>query len=215
MKKIFTLLVLFLLSSHVVNAQKFQSILDKSSLSFNYGISYDYFAKKAGGGPARVIDFGDVDEWGQIFGFEYSYRLKGKNEIGFGFSRQSHRREYNEELQTSFALITLNQIVFKDTKNFHHLFLKRHFMENRLMGSFGLYTIKFSDTALGIRANSDQTEIDLRECCKQVDFGVFVGIEYYHDIRNFQVGVRSRLFYTMGYESPEAFEFTPVIKFKL
>jgi hypothetical protein len=50
-----------------------------------------------------------------------------------------------------------------------------------------------------------------------IDFGVFAGLEYYHSLReNFQVGLRTRLFYTQGYdESFESFEFTPVLRFTL
>jgi hypothetical protein len=49
------------------------------------------------------------------------------------------------------------------------------------------------------------------------EFGVFAGLEYYHSLRkNFQVGLRTRLFYTQGYdESFESFEFTPVLRFTL
>jgi hypothetical protein len=49
------------------------------------------------------------------------------------------------------------------------------------------------------------------------EFGVFAGLEYYHTLRkNFQVGLRTRLFYTQGYdESFESFELTPVLRFKL
>lgn len=47
--------------------------------------------------------------------------------------------------------------------------------------------------------------------------GIFAGLEYYHSLReNFQVGLRTRLFYTQGYdESFESFELTPVLRFTL
>ena len=93
MKKTILSSTLLLLFSLQVRSQKLDSILDRSTLSFNYGLSYDFFAKDQSG---NIYDFGSRDSWGQIFGFEYSYRPEGKkNEWGFGFSKQVHRKEYN------------------------------------------------------------------------------------------------------------------------
>jgi hypothetical protein len=199
------------------SAQKLDSILGRSTLSFNYGLSHDFFAiPEGGGGPSSLIELYDTNGWGQIFGFEYGYRLKGKNELGFGFSKQVHRRVFNEQIQTSYAFIELDEIVLRDTKNFHYLFWKRHFIEDRLIGTVGLYNLRYRTPSVTIFNNSDQTEVYFRDSSINIDFGIFVGLEYYHDIRNFQIGLRSRLFYTQGYsESFESFEFTPVLRFKL
>lgn len=217
MKKIVLLTLALTIAYNHSSAQKLDSILERSTLSFNYGLSYDFFAvKESGGGPSNVLDFDDTDGWGQIFGFEYSYRLKGKNELGFGFSNQVHRRVYNGQIQTQFAYIEFGEIVFRDTKNFHYIHWKRHFIEDKLLGTVGLYNLRYRDPDITIFNNSDQTEVYIRESSVNIDFGIFLGIEYYHDIRNFQVGLRSRLFYTQGYsESLESFEFSPVIRFRL
>jgi len=61
------------------SAQKLDPILDRSTLSFNYGLLYDFFAKNQSG---DIYDFGSRDSWGQIFGFEYSYRPEGKKTNG-------------------------------------------------------------------------------------------------------------------------------------
>jgi hypothetical protein len=85
-----------------------------------------------------------------------------------------------------------------------------------LIGSAVLYHLRYRDPYIQISwANSDQTEILLDDAVINIEFGVFVGLEYYHMLRdNFQVGVRSRLFYTQGYsEFFESFEFTPVLRF--
>jgi len=214
MKKIFLTCIVLIIGYNQSSAQKFKSILDKSSLSFNYGVSYNYYAEKPGGGSISALNLDNVDPWGQIFGAEFSYSISEKNELGFGFTKQTHQRTYNESLQTPFASINVKDFVFKDTKNFHHLFWKRHIVPNRLLGTVGLYTIFYRDSELQVNNTANQTIVTLSDAPRgQLDFGAFVGLEYYHDIRNFQVGIRSRLFYTIGVF--ESIEFTPIIKFKL
>jgi hypothetical protein len=216
MKKIILLSFVLFLAHQKLSAQKLDSILNRSSLSFNYGLSHDFFAIKEVGGPPTLLEFGDADAWGQMFGFEYNYKIKSKNEVGFGFSKQVHRRVFNEQIQTPYAYIALDEVVLRDTKNFHYIHWKRNLVQNKLLGTVGLYNLRYRDPEISIRNNSDQTEVYFRESSINIDFGIFLGIEYYHDIRNFQIGLRSRLFYTQGYsESFESFEFTPVIRFKL
>ncbi len=210
--------ILLLFCSLQSRAQKLDSILDRSTLSFNYGLSHDFFAiPEGGGGPSNLLEFYGTSGWGQIFGFEYSYRPEGKkNEWGFGFSKQVHRRIYNEQIQTSFTYIELDNVALRDIKNFHYIHWKRHFIENKLLGTVGLYNLRYRDPSVTIFDNSNETLVLISESSINIDFGIFLGVEYYHDIRNFQIGLRSRLFYTQGYsESFESFEFTPVIRFKL
>ncbi len=215
MKKIILLSALFSFCSLQIKAQKLDSILDRSTLSFNYGLSYDFFAKNQSG---DIYDFGSRDSWGQIFGFEYSYRPEGKkNEWGFGFSKQVHRKEYNEDAVFRGVIVRFESIVLRNFKNFHHIHWKRHIIENKLLGSVGLYYHRYRDQVVDFSGDFDGNFIvNIRESTRFIDFGIFLGVEYYHDIRNFQIGLRSRLFYTQGYsESFESFEFTPVIKFRL
>jgi len=186
--------ILLLFCSLQSSAQKLDSILDRSTLSFNYGLSYDFFAKNQSG---KIYDFGSRDSWGQIFEFEYSYRPEGKkNEWGFGFSKQVHRRIYNEQIQTSFSYIELDNVALRDIKNFHYIHWKRHFIENKLLGTVGLYNLRYRDPSVTIFDNSNETLVLISESSINIDFGIFLGVEYYHDIRNFQIGLRSRLFYT-------------------
>ncbi|GAB2624444.1 hypothetical protein [Belliella aquatica] len=218
MKKILLLTIITFISYIQLSAQKFDKILEKSNLNFNYGISHDFFAKSIdSGGPGNTLDLTERDVWGQIFGFEYSYRLKGKNEIGFGFSKQVHRRVYNQSINTSFTTINFDDNLLRNSKNFHSIHWKRHLIEDKLLTTVGFYNLRYRDEDIGIIAISDETIVNIRNSVRVIDFGVWVGLEYYYDIRNFQVGLRSRLFYTQGYsfDSFESFEFTPVIKFKL
>lgn len=218
MKKFILFIFLSFVNYFESSAQKFNSILEKSNISFNYGVSFDYFANSNGrGGPSNVLDFFDRDEWGQIFGFEYSYRLKGKNEIGFAFSKQVHRRIYNQSVLTNFITINFEEALLRNSKNFHSIHWKRHLIEEKLLTTIGFYNLRYRQENINILGNSDGTVVNLFNSTRVIDFGVWVGLEYYYNIRDFQIGIRSRLFYTQGYsfDSFESFEFTPVIKFKL
>jgi hypothetical protein len=159
----------------------------------------------------------DRKDWGETFGFEYTYRPVGKNEFGFGFSKQVNYKDLTVSVQTSLALINFEEYRVRGTKNFHYLLYKRHFIEEKLIGSVGIYNLRFRDPIVEIWGNSEQTEVMLVDDTRIIDFGVFAGLEYYHSLReNFQVGLRTRLFYTQGYdESFESFEFTPVLRFTL
>ena len=218
MKNATWLVLIFFLSFPPAMAQKLDSILSKSTLSFNYGLSYDYFAccaDKKNNLPITNLD--DRKDWGETFGFEYTYRPVGKNEFGFGFSKQVNYKDLTLSVQTSLALINFEEYRVRGTKNFHYLLYKRHFIEEKLIGSVGIYNLRFRDPLVEIWGNSNQTEVMLIDGIITNEFGVFAGLEYYHSLRkNFQVGLRTRLFYTQGYdESFESFEFTPVLRFTL
>ena len=218
MKNATWLVLIFFLSFPPAMAQKLDSILPKSTLSFNYGLSYDYFAccaDKKNNLPITNLD--DRKDWGEMFGFEFTYRPEGKNEYGFGFSKQVTYKDLTAAVQTSFALINFEEYRIRGNKNFHYLLYKRHFIEEKLIGSAGIYNLRFRDPLVEIWGNSNQTEVMLIDGIITNEFGVFAGLEYYHSLRkNFQVGLRTRLFYTQGYdESFESFEFTPVLRFTL
>ena len=218
MKNAIWLVLIFFLSFPPAMAQKLDSILSKSTLSFNYGLSYDYFACCADkNDKLPIANLDDRKDWGEMFGFEYTYRPKGKNEYGFGFSKQVTYKDLTVSVQTSLALINFEEYRIRGTKNFHYLLYKRHFIEEKLIGSAGIYNLRFRDPLVEIWGNSDQTEVMLVDDTRIIDFGVFAGLEFYHTLRkNFQVGLRTRLFYTQGYdESFESFELTPVLRFTL
>ena len=187
-------------------------------MSFNYGLSYDYFACCADkNDKLPIANLDDRKDWGEMFGFEYTYRPKGKNEYGFGFSKQVTYKDLTVSVQTSLALINFEEYRIRGTKNFHYLLYKRHFIEEKLIGSAGIYNLRFRDPLVEIWGNSGQTQLMLIDGVLTNEFGVFAGLEYYHSLRkNFQVGLRTRLFYTQGYdESFESFELTPVLRFTL
>ena len=218
MKNAIWLVLIFFLSFPPAMAQKLDSILSKSTLSFNYGLSYDYFACCADkNDKLPIANLDDRKDWGEMFGFEYTYRPKGKNEYGFGFSKQVTYKDLTVSVQTSLALINFEEYRVRGTKNFHYLLYKRHFIEEKLIGSAGIYNLRFRDPLVEIWGNSGQTQLMLIDGVLTNEFGVFAGLEYYHSLReNFQVGLRTRLFYTQGYEeSFESFEFTPVLRFTL
>jgi hypothetical protein len=218
MKNATWLVLIFFLSFPPAMAQKLDSILSKSTFSFNYGLSYDYFACCADkNDKLPITNLDDRKDWGEMFGFEFTYRPEGKNEYGFGFSKQVTYKDLTAAVQTSFALINFEEYRIQGNKNFHYLLYKRHFIEEKLIGSAGIYNLRFRDPLVEIWGNSNQTEVMLIDGIITNEFGVFAGLEYYHSLRkNFQVGLRTRLFYTQGYdESFESFEFTPVLRFTL
>ena len=214
MKNVTCMALILFLSFPPAMAQKLDSILLRSNLSFSYGVSHDFLTSD--------FIFSEKDNKvmsrGEAFGFEYLYRPAGKNEFGFGFSKQVNSNDYTAIKQSPDAVLIFEDYRIRKTKNFHYLVFKRHLIEDKLIGSAGLYHLRYRDPYYQISwANSDQTEILLDDAVINIEFGVFVGLEYYHMLRdNFQVGVRSRLFYTQGYsEFFESFEFTPVLRFTL
>jgi hypothetical protein len=216
-KVIFIALVLFYAYSHGY-AQKLDSILSKSSLSFSYGLSHDFFACCVDtNDKLPIVSFNNRSEIGEAFGFEFTYRPEGKNEYGFGFSKDVNYRDFTVVKQTSFALVNFDDYRIRGTKNFHYLLYKRHFIEEKFIGAAGIYNLRYRDPYVEIIGNSDQTIVTLSDEVVVIDFGIFAGLEYYHALRkNFQVGLRTRLFYTQGYdESFESFELTPVLRFRL
>lgn len=219
MKKALTFFCVFVFFHVNTFSQKLDSIFDRSTFSFNYGLAHDFFACCAEKPPTGIpiTNFSDKSGVGEVFGFEYGYRPKDKkNEWGFGFAKQVSRKDYTAVVETSLAIVEIGDFRLRNTKNFHYLFLKRHFIEEKVIGTFGIYNLRYRDQSVEVIANSDKTRVPLRESSIEIDFGVFLGVEYYVPIRSFQIGVRSRLYYTQGYsESFESFEITPVIRFKL
>jgi hypothetical protein len=214
MKNATWLALILFLSFPQAMAQKFDSILSRSNLSFSYGLSNDFRSFD----PIPIGTYIEMKGSGEAFGFEYLYRPAGKNEFGFGFSKQVNSEDYSFVIQTPTAVVFFEDYRIRKTKNFHYLVFKRHFIEDKLIGSAGLYYLRHRDPFVSINSrNPGQTVILLYDDAVNSDFGVFVGLEYYHPIReNFQVGLRTRLSYTEGYLEPiESLEFTPVLRFKL
>ena len=212
MKNATWLALILFLSFPPAMAQKLDSILSRSSLSFNYGVSNDFRSYD----PIPRDYYFEMRSWGEAFGFEYLYRPAGKNEFGFGFSKQVNSEDYTEVKQTPTAVVILEDYRIRKTKNLHYLVFKRHFIEDKLIGSAGLYTLRSRNPHIEIYwENLDRTVILLHDAPINSDFGAFVGLEYYHSLRkNFQVGLRTRLFYTNGYTEPfESFELIPVLRF--
>ena len=214
MKNVTWLALLLFFSYPPAMAQKLDSILSRSSFSFSYGFSHDYHSYD----PIPSGTYIEMKGRGEAFGFEYLYRPAGKNEFGFGFSKQVNSEDYMAIRQTPTAVVSFQDYRIRKVKNFHYLVFKRHFIENKLIGSAGLFNLRFRDPYISINWGlSDRSEILLSDPPITSDFGAFVGLEYYHSLReNFQVGLRTRLFYTYGYfQSFESLEFTPVLRFKL
>ncbi|MBM3167902.1 MAG: hypothetical protein FJZ76_01355 [Bacteroidetes bacterium] len=212
MKIVIWMAIVLSLAMQSVFAQKLDSILSRSNLSFSYGVSHDYLTS------VFLINGKDnkVKSRGEAFGFEYLFRPAGKNEFGFGFSKQVNSNDYTAVKQTPHAFIDFEDYRIRKTKNFHYLLYKRHFIEEKLIGAAGIYNLRYRDPYIQASwANIDTTDILLDDAVINTEFGVFVGLEYYHSLReNFQVGLRTRLFYTQGYdESFESFELTPVLRF--
>ena len=214
MKNATWLVLIFFLSFPPVMAQKLDSILYRSSFSFSYGLSHDFHSYD----PLPSGTYTEMKGRGEAFGFEYLYRPAGKNEFGFGFSKQVNSEDYMGVRQTPTAVVFFEDYRIRKVKNFHYLVFKRYFIEDKLIGSAGLYYLRHRDPYVSInRRNPDQTVILLYDDAVNSDFGIFVGLEYYHSLReNFQVGLRTRLSYTEGYLEPiESFELTPVLRFTL
>lgn len=212
MKNATCLALILFLSFPQAMAQKLDSILSRSSFSFSYGLSHDYHSYD----PIPIGTYIEMKGRGEAFGFEYLYRPAGKNEYGFGFSKQVNSEDYSFVVQTQTTVVFFEDYRIKKTKNFHYLVIKRHFIEEKLIGSAGLFNLQFRDPYIQISgATSDRTQVSLHDAPINFDFGAFLGLEYYHSLReNFQIGLRTRLFYTSGYsQSFESLEFTPVLRF--
>ena len=214
MKNSTWLVLIFFLSFPPAMAQKLDFILSRSNLSFSYGLSKDFQSYD----PIPRDFYFEMVSWGETFGFEYLYKPAGKNEFGFGFSKQVNWEEYSSVKLFSDTDIFFDDYRIRKTKNFHYFVFKRHFIEDKLIGSAGLFNLRFRDPYIQISGvASDRTQVSLHDAPINSDFGAFVGLEYYHSLReNFQVGLRTRLFYTYGYsQSFESLEFTPVLRFRL
>jgi len=189
-------------------------------MMFSYGASWHQYAiKKGGGGPKNLTEFYDRDPIGQTFGFEVDIKHKQKNEFGFGFSKQVHRKKYvNESVSTSLATISFENFIMRDISNYHTLHWKRHLVKDKLLIGVGIYNQRFNNQFVTIIENSDETLVNITSNYYDYEFGAWYGIEYYKTINQFQVGIKARAYQTYGYF--EVFDFfaaeiSPVVRFNL
>ena len=101
MKNATWLALLFFLSFPNAMAQKLDSILSRSNLNFSYGLSNDFRSYD----PIPRDFYFEMKSWGEAFGFEYLYRPAGKNEFGFGFSKQVNSEDYTDVKQSPNAVL--------------------------------------------------------------------------------------------------------------
>lgn len=144
MKNATYLALILFLSFPIETAQKLDSILSRSS--FSYGLSHHYHSYN----PIPSGTYTEITGRAEAFGFEYLYRPAGKNEIGFGSSKQVNSEDYSFLVQPPTAVVFFEDYRIKKTKNSHFLVLKRHFIEDKLIGSVGLYYLRHREPYLSI-----------------------------------------------------------------
>lgn len=208
------LILPFLFYSTVMFSQKEKKI----AIEINYGLNGNFFVSSYDevGGPATKR-FLNKNFIGTVGGLEMTYALNKKSRIGLAFAQSRNSKEINY----SGNVIPIDIINFHIThiNKFFQLFYDRNFSKKipGLNYQVGLFYLRMNQQEIEI---ADQLNgwalVEERnyKTNKLEEGGAFFGIHFVKKIdTKFDLGIKSRVYYTISTSSFEAITLTPTLTY--
>ena len=208
------LIVPFLICSTIIFAQKEK----KMAIEINYGLNGNFFVTnydEVGGPPAKR--FLNKNFIGSIGGLEMAYAVGKKSRLGLAYakSRNSKEIDYSGNI---FPVAIINFQITHINK-FFQLFYDRSFSKkiSGLNYQIGLFYLRMNQQEIEI---ADQLNggilVEERnyKTNKLEEGGLFIGFQYLKKIdTKFDLGIKSRVYYTISTNSFEAITLTPTLTY--
>lgn len=208
------LILPFLFYSTIIFSQKEKKI----TIEINYGLNGNFFVRsydEVGGPPAKR--FLNKNFIGSIGGLEMAYSLNKKSRLGLAFAKSTN----SKEIDYSGNVIPVTIINFHIThiNNFFQLFYDRNFSKkiSGLNYQVGLFYLRMNQQEIEIadRLNGGVlVEERNYKTNKLEEGGAFIGLHYLKKIDpKFDLGIKSRVYYTISTNSFEAITLTPTLTY--
>ncbi|MBY0477720.1 MAG: hypothetical protein K2Q24_08725 [Chitinophagaceae bacterium] len=206
------LFLLFLLVSQIsiLKAQTKKRI----SLEINYGINGNFFVRSYDEtAPPPVKRFLKKDFIGSAGGFEVKYNLTYNSSINLAYAKSVNKREINYENGINAAILYFN---IRHTNHFYQLFyettLSKKIKYLKLHG--GVYYLGMSQQEVDASPGGVSFEERDFKHYKLEEGGAFFGVYFSKKIdTKFDLGIKSRVYYTISTASFEAITLTPTLTY--
>ncbi|MFZ6025302.1 MAG: hypothetical protein ACOYVG_12700 [Bacteroidota bacterium] len=190
------------------------------SIEANYGLQRNFFVDDYNEAPNSFsdINFYKKSVVGKIGGFEIKYRIGKRASLGFGYAASSNTRIISYSGVVNGVNIGIVDFSIAHKNQFYQLGYE--FGLGRRKSAFlfetGLFYVRPSQQEVEISTFNRRLLFDERNFnnSRLEEGGAFIGISFRKKIdTRFYLGVRSRFYYLISTNSPEALTLTPVLSY--
>ncbi len=209
MKRLF-LLILVVVQIFYLQAQTKNRI----SIEINYGLNGNFFVRSYDEtAPIPIMRFLKKNFIGSVGGFEVKYNLTANSSINLAYAKSVNKREINYDNGINATILYFN---IRHTNHFYQLFyeitLPKKTKYLKLHG--GIYYLGMSQQEVDASPGGVLFEERDFKHYKLEEGGVFLGIHFSKKIdTKFDLGIRSRVYYTISTASFEAITLTPTLTY--
>jgi hypothetical protein len=187
---------------------------NRISLEINYGLNGNFFVRSYDEtAPPPVKRFLKKEFIGNVGGFEVKYNLTAKSSINLAYAKSVNKREINYDNGVNTSILYFN---ISHVNHFYQLFYETTFSKK-------IKYLKLHGGVFYLRMNQQEVDASLVGVSfEERDFkhykleegGAFLGFQFLKKIdTKFDLGIRSRVYYTISTSSFEAITLTPTLTY--
>ena len=215
MKQLFLLLFFFLISLFSFSQKE-----KKIFFEINYGVNGNFFVRNYDetGGPVPKTYFYNKHFIGSIAGIEIKYKLNQRSSLGIAYSRSinSRRISYNGPFNSIYLSIRDFRITHTDI--FDQLYYEMNLFQKMpgLKCQLGLFYLRMNQQEVELSNFSNSISFEERNYknSKLEEGGAFFGVHFSKKIdTNFELGIKSRVYYLISTNEFEAITLTPSLSY--
>ena len=184
------------------------------SLEINYGVCGNFFVRSyPENAPPPIMQFYNKNFIGSVGGFEVKYNITSNSSINLAYAKSVNKREinYDNGVNTTILYFDISHI-----NHFYQLFyetaLSKKIKYFKLHG--GIYYLRMNQQEVDVSPVGSLFEERDFKHNKLEEGGVFFGIHFIKKIdTKFDLGIKSRVYYTISTNTFEAITLTPSLTY--
>ncbi|HEU5168608.1 MAG TPA: hypothetical protein VFU29_23845 [Chitinophagaceae bacterium] len=206
-------LILFILVISQISCLQAQT-KKRISLEINYGVGGNFFVGSYDETPPiPVTAFYNKNFIGSIGGFEVKYNISTNSSINLAYAKSVNKREITYDIGSNVTILYFH---ISHINHFYQLFyetaLSKKIKYFKLHG--GIYYLRMSQQEVDVAPVGALFEERDFEHNKLEEGGVFFGIHFIKKIdTKFDLGIKSRVYYTISVNMFEAITLTPTLTY--
>ena len=186
----------------------------KFSVEINYGLNGNFFVRSYDENATPPVQyFYNKNFIGSIGGVELKYDIGKNGSIGVAFAKSVNKKEVDYNNGVNGAIQNFN---ISHVNLFYQLFYEKAVFKkiNNLRFQGGLFYLRMNQQEIDASPGGIFAEERDFENNKLEEGGVFVGAHYFKKIdTKFDIGIKTRLYYTASTNSLEAITLTPTLTY--
>ncbi len=184
------------------------------SIEINYGLNGNFFVRSYDEtAPSPVVRFLKKNFIGSIGGIEVKYNLSATSSVNLAYAKSVNKREINYDNGVNATILYFN---ISHINHFYQLFYETAISKKinglRLQG--GIYYLGMNQQEIDASPGGVSFEERDFKHNKLEEGGAFLGFQFLKKIdTKFDLGIKSRVYYTISTTSFEAITLTPSLTY--